>query len=345
MIHWGTYFIKNYYLIRRIERVKHKTEQDDLIIRYFFSQLPEEQEQEVEERFLTDSEFFEQMLSVEDALIDAYAQGILSTEERRKVEKFLLPRHRRTREVDFVKDLLSDLAKVQPAHDANSILEAHPSRWRSFLTFFGLEHLGKRFSFAFLLLVTLSLALAIWNLILQNKVTQIESKQAAVENEDQILRQQLTTQIEKNQALEQEVANERNKSEQLQQELALLRGPDASAQPNDTATIFLTADSFLRSGGELKLVRISRGVNQLEINLEVNEEDRFVSYIAVLKSFDGREIWSKYDIKPNKTKPGQVSLTLSAKILTNEDYTLSLKGQRDNKDIQDIGDYSFRVKK
>ncbi len=295
--------------------------------------------------FLTDSEFFEQMLSVEDALIDTYVQGGLSADERKKVEEFLLPRQRRAREVDFVKDLINDLAKAVPARDPNPTGGALPSKWNSFLTFFGLGHLGKRFSYVFVLVVIFILALAIWNLVLQNEISRIESKQIALETEDQTLRQQLSAQIEKSQNLEQEVANERDKREQLKQELALLQRSDTSAQSNDTATIFLTANSFLRSGGKLKVVRISPSVSRLQINVEVNKEEKFESYMAVLKSFDGREIWSKNDIDPSQAKTGRITLTLPAKILTNEDYTLTLKGQRDNKEIVDIADYSFRVKK
>ncbi|HYP29074.1 MAG TPA: hypothetical protein VE262_20355 [Blastocatellia bacterium] len=325
--------------------MKQKTEQEDLIVQYFFGGLPEEEKSRVEERFLTDNEFFQQMLSVEDALIDAYVQEELSPEDREKVEKFLLPAHRRTREVNFVKDLISDLGKAGFGGDATPSVVEGPSRWNSLLMSLGFRRSRKQFSFALILFAVLGLALTGWNIVLQNRIARLQSKQVELEIEDRRLQQELEKEAEKNQRLSQDVENERIRRERIEQELALQQRPDTAAQPSNIATLFLPANSFLRSGGELKLMRLKPGTTQLNIRIEVNKEDNFKSYSAVLKTFEGRQVWSRDNIGPGRTNPGFISLILPAEILTNQDYTLTLRGHEDGEASTDIGDYSFRIKK
>jgi hypothetical protein len=325
--------------------VKQKTEQEELIIRYLFRELPELRETEIEEQFLNDNEFFEQMLTVEDALIDDYAQGRLSLDDHRKVEQLLLPHDRLAREVGFVKDLLSDLAKARSEAEAKLVSAKPPFKWRSLLIWISFRDSKKQFSFVFLCVVIVSLTLIIWNVVLQNKLSRINSKQVALENERQELQRQFDTEIEKSEQLKQEVEAERSRSERLQGELALAQRSDSLLQPNDTVTAFLYPNSFDRGGGNLKPIHLSRGIKLLKIRIEVSEEDHFRSYNATLKTFDGRDVWSKYNIKPMRTRPGLISLTLPARLLANEDYTLRLQGQTGNNEILDIGDYSFRVNK
>ena len=328
--------------------MRQKTKQEDLMIRYLLGEMTEEEQAQIEERFLTDNEYFEQLLSVEDALIDDYAQGVLTEYERSKVEGLLLPSRRQAREVDFVKDLIG-FVSARPAdglNTQNSIQAERPGKLRSLLALLRIRNTGKRFSIAAgLLSIVIILGMVIWNLALRKKVGQMETQQAMLENRDQVLQQQLEEQENKRNATVKELEDERRKRDELEQELAALQKYRPVGSSNDIAILDLRADSFSRGGGELKTVSISAGLSRLEVRINLGSKGDYKSYGAVIKTFDGREIWSVDQIKPRQANLGRVVLTMPANIFSNDDYILTLKGQTEAGDIVEIGDYSFRVKK
>lgn len=328
--------------------MKQKTKQEDLMIRYLLGEMTEEEQAQIEERFLTDNEYFEQLLSVEDALIDDYAQGVLTEYERSKVECLLLPSRRQARDVDFVKDLIS-FVSARPAvelNTENSMQAERPGKLRSLLALLRIRNTGKRFSIAAgLLSLVIILGMVIWNLALRKKVGQMETQQAVLENRDQVLQRQLEEQENKRNATVKELEDERRKRDQLEQELAALQKYRPVNSSNDIAILDLRADSFSRGGGELKIVSISAGLSRLEVRINLGSKGDYKSYGAVIKTFDGREIWSVDQIKPRQANLGRVVLTMPANIFSNDDYILTLKGQTEAGDMIEIGDYSFRVKK
>jgi hypothetical protein len=332
--------------------VKERTGQEDLIIRYLFGELSEDEERAIEERFLTDNQFFEQMLSVEGALIDAYIQGELSQDERQKVKDSLLTSEGQVGEAIFVKGLVNRLTAMRPADThahtdaALSSKVARPDRWRSWLASLSKRNFGKKFSFALLLLISaFSLFLTIWNLNLQYKLSQIEAKQAAMEARNQELLLQLERQGDQNDKLAQNLENERRKLDELAQEMVALQELKSGNDPSQIATLFLTADYFTRSKGELKVFNIRPGVSRLQIIVGNLREDTYESYNAIIQTFEGREILGPKELRPGRGTPDRVSLTLPAALFSDGDYTLTLQGRTESGEIKDIREYYFRIKK
>ncbi len=300
----------------------------------------------MESRYLADNDLFERMLSVEDALIDAYVQGELSDNERKKVETFLLRSDGRDREINFVRNLIADLARLQSAAvKSASVSEDRPSKWRSLLTLMGLRSLWKRYSFALVFILLIGSGLAIWNIALNDKIARLEAKQLLAEKSDQELRDHIEAQAERNEALARSMEEERNIRHQLEEELADLQESKTLIRPNDIAIISLTMDSFSRSVGKLPVFYLREGAKRLQINIDVDDESDYKSYNAEIKTFEGREVWREQDLRVGKAKPGKVTLALPARIFTNEDYTLSLKGLTQSGNTIDMGEYSFRIVK
>src|ERR1043166_8921980 len=68
-----------------------KREEHKLIRRYLLGDLYEKQQDEIEERLLTDDELHTQLLEVQDDLIDDYVSGVLSEGESKLFKRnFLL---------------------------------------------------------------------------------------------------------------------------------------------------------------------------------------------------------------------------------------------------------------
>ena len=328
--------------------MKQKTEEEDFIVRYLFGELSEEEENGVEERFLSDNQFFEQMLSVEDALIDAYAQEELSKNERRKVEEFLLTSQHQVGQLAFVRGLIGRLAAMNPGFQDSMLpsLEPRPLSWQSWLASLTKRGLGKKLSFAFLVLgMIFSLFLIIWNVRLQNKLAQLEVRQAELGVRDQQLSQQIEKQGDQNNELAKGLEEQRAGRDELERDVTALQDSNSANYPGQIATLHLTTDLFSRGDSELKVVHIRQNVRRLRINIDLDAEPTYAEYGAAIKTFEGREIWRAKDLRPEPHALNRLALSIPANFFANDYYTLTLTAKSENAGTVEIGDYSFRIKK
>jgi hypothetical protein len=72
---------------------------------YFLGDLPETEEERIQERLFTDRDFFESLLIVEGELVDDYALDLISDRERAKLESGFLASPHQYRKVEFVRTL------------------------------------------------------------------------------------------------------------------------------------------------------------------------------------------------------------------------------------------------
>ena len=328
--------------------MRQKTKQEDLMAHYLFGDLTEEEQSQIEEQFLTDNQYFEQMRSVEDALIDDYVQGELNEYERGKVEGLLLSSPRQASEIGFVRDLIRSISE-KPSVDENeqkSNQVKRSSRSQSLLATLRVGNPWKIFSLAVTLpLVALGLSMVIWNLALQKRIKQMEAKQVALEQRDRELQGRIDEQQNDREAIAKELETERSKRDQLEQELIAQAESRPLISSNKIETIDLNADPISRGEGELRVVHIRPGVSQLQIRINLAKEDYYKSYSAVIRTFEGRETWSKDQIGAGRVNTGRLVLTLPASLFANDDYTLTLKGRTETGDILEIRDYSIRVRR
>lgn len=96
-----------------------KEAQDEIQIRqYLLGQLAETEQTRVEERMMSDDEYFEWLLVVEDELIDEGASGALSAEDQEGFDRYFLSTPERRERVMFAKTLR---AHVNPKVDSDSV--------------------------------------------------------------------------------------------------------------------------------------------------------------------------------------------------------------------------------
>ncbi len=81
-------------------------EDEGRLRRYLLGTLPEEESAEVERRYFADGSFFEELLAEENEVLDAYASGDLSGEERRRFESLLQSSSRLRKRAAFAETLL-----------------------------------------------------------------------------------------------------------------------------------------------------------------------------------------------------------------------------------------------
>jgi hypothetical protein len=325
--------------------VSKESEKEDLVIRYFFGELDEDEEDRIEQAFLTDDQFFEQMLSIEHALIDDYVRGLLSEPEGKKVEAFLRSSRRKQREADSVNSFVNDLSKTRTINpnETSTVSTERSSLWKSFLALLGLRDSDKRFSFVLPLLVfAFGIGLISWNIILNKNLAQIESMQHKLEKQNRDLQQELDSQNDSSKNLSQQIEEVNRRSDQIEQEFAAMRESGADTTPRNIVTLALTLQAFNRSTGQLKVVRIDSNTKWLQIIIDTGGDD-YRAYSAVIKSFEDRVVWSKDVLRPAPHNPSRLMLMITARSFANGDYALTLRGQRDNNRLV-LGDYYFRVK-
>jgi hypothetical protein len=81
--------------------LKADTKQQESIMQYLLGQAPPEDSSSLEERLVTDGEFFNDLLIAEDELVDQYFRGELSEAERVSFENHFLVMPERQRKVRF----------------------------------------------------------------------------------------------------------------------------------------------------------------------------------------------------------------------------------------------------
>src|SRR5205807_2119173 len=82
---------------------------------YLLGQLPELDEIRLEDEYLTDASTQAELLSVEDELVDAYARGQLSPDERQRLEQRFLSSPRGREKLQTAKSLAIVAAQLRAA--------------------------------------------------------------------------------------------------------------------------------------------------------------------------------------------------------------------------------------
>lgn len=95
----------------RVIEMSRNLSDEQLIRKFFLGDLPESEEDRIQERAFTDPDFYEALLMIEGELVDGYALGLISAKERKKLEKsFLMNPHQyqRVKIVRTLKRYISD---------------------------------------------------------------------------------------------------------------------------------------------------------------------------------------------------------------------------------------------
>lgn len=130
---------------------------EELFRRYLLGMLEQEEEYRLEERLLSDTEYFDELLMAEDELVDDYIDGELSERAREKFEHHFLSTFERQQKLSFAKALKRHVAVAEvtrPLHAG----EAPPRltfRQRLMRVCLGAKSPLLVFSFAFLLIIIL----------------------------------------------------------------------------------------------------------------------------------------------------------------------------------------------
>lgn len=287
-----------------------ETEQEYLLIRYLLGESTEDERTQIEQRFLSDNDYFEQLLALEEMLVDQYARGNLSTAQQKSFKRSSISE--RKRNVEDTKQLLADLrarkrAAGRTTRTRNSIFE-----WRYLVP-----------ALAVMLLVILPwlFVLSLKYRLDQTQETLNAERRRANESIDAERRLRLSTQ--------EELENRSNLGRQEGGNLLVVR-----LQPYREE----------RSGSESELSVIKRtGLLQVAIlELSLGNQRRFKSYQVKIVPIETGGPVVVSGLMPEKGL-SILKVPIAVNDLRSGDYNLSLSGEDDNNVLVALDAYSFRI--
>jgi hypothetical protein len=308
-------------------------QQDKQLVSYLLGELPEEQHEELEERFCHDADLFERMLALRDDVIDDYLRGELSRQQSQQFERYFMATPQQRKRVENARALMQVVASGPAAERTayariKAELVSFWQRLRDLLRDHPVE-IGVVFAVALLIVAVPGLQVV----RLRNQLAQA--------------RQQTAEQRSRADRAE-ELARAASQAPSLSPEPA----PPSRPEENVIASLFLTSDYDRGpkgpggSGGLQKLViRPRRDLVQLRLKLA---DDDYRSYRVTLSEVSsGRKVQTLDGLRAQPTRSGKVVIAefpASSFPSPAMDYLVVLDGRTaEGKYETEIDKYSFRV--
>lgn len=328
-----------------------ETAQTEELKRYIFLEMPENERDSIEERFFEDTDFFYEMVNLENSFIDSYVRENLTAADLKKFEDSLTKLPARRDKVATARTLQTYIAEKK-------VLAAVPSAtiWQQLSNFFKSSGFQYAFGALTILLLCATVFLLYQNQRTRRELTALQNKQETeIAEKERILQQQIKELENLKQASDSisgdnEILNERIKAiekqkERLEQELRYLRqkgrSPDnrmnsAASPPQPLIASFFLAPSGGK-GGELKTITIKQNVSRIDLSLQIPDASQAVSFSIRL---NGKRVGE--NLKTRKTQSGRrvLDVSLPAFGLEKGDYQLTVTG---NDGFED--NYGFRLRK
>jgi hypothetical protein len=334
---------------------------DDLVTRFLLGELSEEERTQVEERFLADSAFFEEVLSAEDALIDRYLLGQLTGEQRERAESLFRSSDWQSREVSFTAELLASARAAAPAGGPNARAArppagaAHPAEEEAggapavqpedsggLLASIAasLKNLTPRFHWAgALALVLVCLALLYWILYRYSPPRLPTVNQAAAEREGREAREKPPEEAAGRATPGGSPEVEKGKRETPEEAVV----PRQPRRQESIASIILSPATLERGGGS-QTVKLRTGTSKVQLQLALDEGKRYERYSVLISTFDGRKVWGRDSLDAGHITKGRITLALPSALFGYDDYKVELKGLPHGGEPVHVADYVFKVR-
>jgi hypothetical protein len=320
---------------------------DEILIRhYLLGELSQGEQEQLEQRLMTEGDCFHLAAVLEAELVDQYLYGHLSTDEQEKFARRFLTTPEGTEHLQLAANLKRyahhQQAEAKRPFSADDVTapgsHGFPrSRMLSSTARYALA--------ATVILVVAILAGLGWRVgRLQNQIEQMRAGQGSSSWREQELQNQLAEQQSRNEELARSLQQEQAEHARLAQEVRRL-SDSRSERPQPLIAAITLTSSRIRSGGPSRPLVIQSNVSQVLLHLLVREP-AYTSYQASLQTDSGREIWAAGSLKP-QTDRGRIHVRVSppVQLLSGGDYQLRLQGRTETGAYENAGNYYFRVDK
>jgi hypothetical protein len=304
-------------------------DKEHLLNKFLLGQLSEDERAAVEDRIISDDDFFERLLVAEDEMIDAYTADELSAGERKLFETQFHSAPHNLERLEFAKTLRQSL--VEKRGESKSDVGVR-SGWSTLIQHF---RFNRTLPWA-TAMVLLALAVgAIWIFINRTRVD---------DGSQQVLNQP-TPSDSVPLVPKQDNVTEPGKvlvtpTPQLVPSPSLQNNSKEPARPV-TATFILTP-GLSRDAGSARNLIIPPGTTQIQLRLPLEQgmSTDFKNYRVLLSLAEGASVWSGA-VKPAGDRT--LVMNLPARLFRRGDYVIELKGVTAGGNTEPVAEYSFRI--
>src|SRR5262249_42108658 len=113
--------------------MKENRAQRELMSRYLLGELTEAEQEEIEEAYITDPSFLQELLAMRYELIDGFVQGSLDDSEHKRFEQRLRSSPPLQEKVEFARALFETVETMHPTRHKTIIPEPKQSRMTQIL--------------------------------------------------------------------------------------------------------------------------------------------------------------------------------------------------------------------
>src|SRR5579859_6540169 len=302
-----------------------KAEQHRLMTRYLFGEVSEEERAEFEDKYLKDSDVFQELIGLENEMIDRYVLGELPPPERDRFERSFLTHPERRETVEIARSLLAHSAS---AENVSSQVDSHtraerlgftgkPAAWRMQVAAAAI----------FFLMTAGIFGLLMVNRRLGNELEKLRTEQAGTAHDREALRQQ----VESLQA-------DLQKRDSAMQQLAELQ--------NDRNMVSFTLGGELpRGNNEPTKLIIPASVSSVALHLTMTRDPRS-HYNLSVKTAGGNLVWRGQNIQSLiiDSRSQEIALVLPVHLFHNGDYVIRVTTGREDV-FENVAGFTFRVVK
>lgn len=281
--------------------------EDERLRRYLLGTLPAREQMLLEDAYLTDDELFEQLNAVEAELVDAYVMGELQRDDRVRFEERYLGSPEQRQRVAFARQL------HEPSDKSQRDREETPSGWWARNLILPARRQPLLVSGVAAAVLTIAVSVG-W--LLHRPATVPERPPRAGRPPA---------------SAASSVPKPKEDSPQTEH-----RG--ATAEP----IALVLVPGTTRAPGEGAVLTVARDAQQVRIRL-VHDGEGYASYRAVLRTPEGRDIWHRAGLTPERPGTASVVITLPRTALRPGTYVITLSGTARGAAPEDVADYVFRI--
>ena len=312
-----------------------KVEADARLTRYLLGAVSATERENIEAEYLVDEDVFEQMLIAEDELVDAYARGELSDQERGQFEKNFLTSERGRDRVHFSQALAGAVSDARPVAKG-----VEPSPSPSFFEALWASLTGFRVAgvaFAVLLVAAFSWLL-LERMSMRAELQGLRAERARLTEQSNQLQRVADAERARNAELAAQLAERGPEPEQA----ANLPPKDVVQRPSEDIIAFNISPGSVRGSGGTKL-GVPRSAKFIRLTLSFERPSSHQEYRAAIETADGNTVW-RNDSFGSRSGLDRVSLpSIPASALPPGDYVLLLSGKQADGNFEPVANYSFRI--
>jgi hypothetical protein len=288
------------------------------LIRYLLKELPEDQVEQIEQKYFSSDESFEEVEHAEAELIDLYVSGALKPQQREKFEQLYLNQPKRKQRIQFAEALHAKASQTNLP---------------------GVSVTSKKWPVAAKLLAAAMVIFALAGAWLIREFVRLRAENTAARQEIERLKSSGNSQ-------------QQSKIQELTKELDQARieedskppAPIHGAKPQSTILAIVMSPGVARDSVGMKTLSVDRRTDFIRFELKL-DRDPFSAYRISLQTAAGDELWSLGLLKPSNTAIGKtIVFDLPASRVEQRDYVLLLQGKSGTK-FENVSAYPFRVRK